>query len=106
MFRKMLSKYTIFSTVLFKIVAKYTLGGVKTEELINSSANKLAHIVAETLGDTLNYVQVEAVIDTLPHTFTEMEAKALVDSLIDTLAEDKAETLGDTLPYMVEKVDE
>ena len=53
-------------------VAEHTLGCVKIEKLINSFANKLAHVPAAKLGDTLTYVQVEAVVDTLPHTLKEM----------------------------------
>ena len=79
-------------------VAEHTLGSVKIEKLINSFANKLAHVAAATLGDTLTYVQVEAVVDTLPQTLKEMQLEVLVNSLADTLAEAKAKTLGDTLP--------
>ena len=49
-------------------VAEHTMGSVKIEKLINSFANKLLHVAAAKLGDTLTYVQVEAVLDTLPHT--------------------------------------
>ena len=70
-------------------VAEHTLGSVKIEKLINSFANKLAHVAATALGDTLTYVQVEAVFDTLPHTLKEMQPKVLVDSLADTLVETK-----------------
>ena len=48
------------------------LRSVKIEKLINSFANKLAHVAAVKLGDTLTYVQVKAVLDTLPHTLKEM----------------------------------
>ena len=78
--------------------AEHTLASVTIEKLINSFANKLAHVAAATLGDTLTYVQVEAVVDTLPHTLKEMQAEVLVDSLADTLTEAKTKTLCDTLP--------
>ena len=45
---------------------------MKIEKLSNSFANKLAHVAAAKLGDTLTYVQVKAVLDTLPHTLKEM----------------------------------
>ena len=47
-------------------VAEHTLGSVKIEKLINSFANKLVHVAAATLGDTLTYVQVKSVVDMLP----------------------------------------
>ena len=47
-------------------VAEHTLGSVKIEKLINSFANKLAHVAAATLGDTLTYVQVKSVVGMLP----------------------------------------
>ena len=73
-----------------KIVAEYTLGSVKIEELINSLVNKLAHVAAKTINDTLIYVHVNEVVEKVPHTLTEMKAKALVDSFIETLAKEKA----------------
>lgn len=49
-------------------MATKTLGYVEAEAMVNNMADKLAYVGAETVGDTLGNVKVNALVPTLEGT--------------------------------------